>query len=281
MRLFKRIFNPALLSVLSDKYLTQPHALRFMLRRAIRKQQLIPFIQPIVDARTGETVAGEILMRWRHPVLGNIPPDCFIPLAEKSGLISRITATGIASVARTVVSMTFIYRPGTTLFFNVSAADFKNHDILNNCKAFMRETARPDLHIGLEITEREAVEESAIVKELCESLDQLGVDLSVDDFGTGNSNYQYLIQFRPRYIKIDKMFTSGIESDRVKAAIVRNIVAIAHDMHCLTIAEGVETHMQREKLAALGVSHFQGYFFSPPVEASVFFDQLMDTLPLR
>lgn len=281
MRLFKRIFNPALLSVLSDKYLTQPHALRFMLRRAIRKQQLIPFIQPIVDARTGETVAGEILMRWRHPVLGHIPPDCFIPLAEKSGLISRITATGIASVARTVVSMTFIYRPGTTLFFNVSAADFKNHDILNNCKAFMRETARPDLHIGLEITEREAVEQSAIVKELCESLDQLGVDLSVDDFGTGNSNYQYLIQFRPRYIKIDKMFTSGIESDRVKAVIVRNIVAIAHDMHCLTIAEGVETHMQREKLAALGVSHFQGYFFSPPVEASVFFDQLMDTLPLR
>jgi len=119
------------------------------------------------------------------------------------------------------------------------------------------------------------------VKDLCESLGRLGVDLSVDDFGTGNANYQYLMQFRPRYIKIDKMFTAGIETDQVKEAIVRNIIAVAQELHCLTIAEGVETDTQRQKLAALGVSHFQGYFFSRPVEASVFFHHLMHALPLH
>lgn len=281
MRIFKRIFNSGLLSALSDKTLAQPHALLFMLRRAINKHQLVPFIQPIVDARTGETVAGEVLMRWHHPALGNISPDYFIPLAEKNGLISRITESGIQSVARTVMSMAFICRPETTLFFNVSAADFKNHAIVNLCKAFKRDTAQRDLRIGLEITEREAVEDTTLVKDLCKSLALLGVDLSVDDFGTGNANYHYLMQFRPRYIKIDKMFTAGVEADPVKEAIVRNIIAVATELYCLTIAEGVETDAQRQKLTTLGVSHFQGYFFSKPVEASVFFHQLMHALPLR
>ena len=219
-------------------------------------------------------------MRWQHPILGDIPPDLFIPLAEKNGIISRITEIGIQSVGRILASGPLNYRNKTTLFFNVSAADFKNHDLLNICKAFIRDTA-PNLRIGLEITEREAVEDTALVKELCARLELLGVDLSVDDFGTGNSNYQYLMQFRPRYIKIDKMFTSGIETDRVKEAIVRNIVAVAKELHCLTIAEGVETQVQREKLIASGVSHFQGYLFSRPVEASVFFTQRMDALPQR
>jgi EAL domain-containing protein (putative c-di-GMP-specific phosphodiesterase class I) len=280
MHVIKRIFNSALLSTLFAKPVAQPHAMLFMLRRAIQNQELMPFIQSIVDARTGEIVAGEVLMRWHHPVFGNISPECFIPLAEKSGLSSRITEFSIQSVARTIKSMSFIFSPETTLFFNVSAADFKNHYIVQSCKAFIRDTAQTDLRIGLEITEREAVEDSTLVKELCESLARVGVALSVDDFGTGNANYQYLMQFRPRYIKIDKIFINGIESDPFKEAIVRNIISLAHDLHCLTIAEGVETDAQRHKLASLGVSHFQGYLFSKPVAASVFFRHLMHTLPL-
>lgn len=281
MYFFKQIFSAALRSGLFCKYLRQRHALLFILRRAINKNHLIPFIQPIVDSRTGNTVAGEVLMRWKHPVLGNISPECFIPLAEQSGLISRITAYGIQSVANTITSTGFIYRPDTTLFFNVAAKDFDNHDILLACQCFMQQTGLPDLRIGLEITERQAVTGSGLLKELCERLEGLGVHLSLDDFGTGNSNYHYLMLFQPRYIKIDKLFTGGIETDRSKAAIVRNIVAIASELHCLTIAEGVETVSQREVLAAMGVSHFQGYLFSRPVEASVFFHQLMEPLPLR
>lgn len=220
-------------------------------------------------------------MRWRHPILGDIPPDLFIPLAEKNGIISRITEIGIQSVGRILASGPLNYRNKTTLFFNVSAADFKNYNILNICKVFIRDTASLDLRIGLEITERESFKATPLVKDLCAKLELLGVDFSVDDFGTGNSNYQCLMQFHPRYIKIDKMFTSGIETDRVKEAIVRNIVAVAKELHSLTIAEGVETQVQRVKLTALGVSHCQGYLFSRPVEASVFFNQRMDAFPQR
>lgn len=281
MRLFNREFNFAMLSTVLDKYLTRPHAMLFMLRRSINKNQLIPFIQPIVDAQTGETVAGEVLMRWQHPILGNISPDCFIPLAEKNGLITRITASAIQYMAEKIASSAFVCRPETTLFFNISAADFKSHAILVACKTFIQGTGRPLLRIGLEITEREIFEDTPLLQDVCERLEQLGVTLSVDDFGTGNSNYQSLMQFRPRYIKIDKTFTLGIETDAVKEAIVRNIVAVANDMHCLTIAEGIENQSQREKLVAMGVSHFQGYFFCRPVEASIFFRHLMDILPLR
>ena len=102
----------------------------------------------------------------------------------------------------------------------------------------------------------------------------LGVTLSADDFGTGHCNYKLLMQLRPRYIKIDKHFTQEIETDEGKEAIVRNIIAIAKDRGCLTIAEGVESASQREKLVAMGVSFLQGYFFSRPIKAAVFFDKL-------
>ncbi|HFS5872579.1 TPA: EAL domain-containing protein [Citrobacter werkmanii] len=262
------------LSILFLKYLIHRQSMFFMLRQAIDNNQLEPFIQPIVEARSGNIVAGEILMRWQHPKWGNISPDRFIPLAEKNGLVSRITELGIQSVIRSFEFLDLKSLPLTTLFFNVSAADFGDNSLLNACQSFRDKTANTALHIGLEITERVAVEDSAFVREVCQQLDMLGVTLSADDFGTGHCNYKLLMQLRPRYIKIDKHFTQEIETDEGKEAIVRNIIAIAKDRGCLTIAEGVESASQREKLVAMGVSFLQGYFFSRPIEAAVFFEML-------
>lgn len=263
------------------KTFSRRNTLLFGLKKALDKNELIPVIQPIIEARSGNTAGGEVLMRWSHPALGNISPDRFIPLAEKNGLIRRITQSAFHSVADALVLAKYTTPREMTLFFNVSAADFMSAEILASCKSFMQKTQIADLHLGLEITEREPVGDTHKVQELCEQLDALGVTLSVDDFGTGNSNYRYLMQFRPRYIKIDKVFTSGIETDTDKEAIVRNIIAIAQDMGCMTIAEGVETAPQKEKLAAMGITHFQGYYFSKPVEMTVFFQNMSAVLPLH
>ncbi|HDR2751506.1 EAL domain-containing protein [Enterobacter sp. RHBSTW-00175] len=273
-RLLITFLIPGVFSVLFFKYLIHRQSMFFMLREAIDNNQLKPFIQPIVEARSGNIVAGEILMRWQHPKWGNISPDRFIPLAEKNGLISRITELGIQSVIRSFESLDLKSLPLTTLFFNVSAADFTDHGLLNACHSFRDKTVDTALRIGLEITERVAIEDSEFVREICQQLDMLGVTLSADDFGTGHCNYKLLMQLRPRYIKIDKHFTQEIETDEGKEAIVRNIIAIAKDRGCLTIAEGVESASQREKLVAMGVSFLQGYFFSRPIEAAVFFDKL-------
>ncbi|WP_407437188.1 EAL domain-containing protein [Lelliottia sp.] len=269
----------ALLSTITTKTLSHRNTLLFMLKKALDKNELIPFIQPIVEAESGNTVGGEVLMRWKHPQRGHISPEHFIPLAEQNGLITRITQSGLRQVADTLNSGDIINSRDMTLFFNVSAADFMNHDIIDWCRKFMRKTPFSGWQIGLEITEREPVEDTQLVQTLCEQLDALGVQISIDDFGTGNSNYRYLMQFRPRYIKIDKVFTLGIETDASKEAIVRNIIAIAQDMRCMTIAEGVETASQKVKLAAMGVTHFQGYYFSKPVDMATFFQNTLNTLP--
>ena len=242
-----------------------------MLAQAIDKQQLTPFIQPIVEARSGNVVAGEVLLRWVHPRLGPIAPDRFIPLAEQHGLITRITTFCLQSVASIAAASGLNEQEETMLFFNVSADDFKSQQILESCQRFLQQTEKTRLRIGLEMTERDSVEDTAAVTALCARLEALGIPLSIDDFGTGNANYHHLMRFRPRYIKIDKLFTADIENDTAKAAIVRNIIAIAREMQCMTIAEGVETASQVATLAALGVSHFQGYFFARPVDAAAFF----------
>lgn len=259
------------LAMVSYRYLQRRTTLLFMLRQAIDKQQLRPFIQPIVEASSGKVVAGEVLLRWAHPRLGPIAPDRFIPLAEQHGLISRITTLCLQSVASVAASSELNEQTETMLFFNVSADAFTSQQILESCQRFLQQTHMTRLRIGLEMTERDSVEDTAAVNALCERLDALGIPLSIDDFGTGNANYHQLMRFRPRYIKIDKLFTAGIEHDTAKATIVRNIIAIASEMHCMTIAEGVETASQVETLAALGVSHFQGYFFARPVAAATFF----------
>lgn len=245
--------------------------LLFRLRRALAKNRLTPFIQPIYDARSGSLAGGEVLMRWHHPRQGDISPERFIPLAEQHGLISRITRLAFQRVADEITSHQALHSREMTLFFNVSSADFQNKDILTLCRTFLHKTQHTGLHIGLEITEREPVCDTHFAQGVCEQLDALGVTISIDDFGTGHSNYYYLMQFRPRYIKIDKVFTSGIESDAKKEIIVRNIIAVAREMNCRTIAEGVETASQKEKLTAMGVTCLQGYYFSKPVEMAAFF----------
>lgn len=245
--------------------------LPMMLRKALARNELTPYVQPIYNAQSGKIVGGEVLMRWHHPHQGNISPERFIPLAERHGLITRITQYALQRVAEEIIADNSIHLHNMTLFFNVSAADFKNNEILRECRAFIQKTQHADLHIGLEITEREPVPNTPVIQGICEQLEALGVTISIDDFGTGHSNYHYLMQFHPRYIKIDKLFTADIDTDETKEIIVRNIIALARDMHCMTIAEGVETAAQKEKLIAMGVTHLQGYYFSKPISMATFF----------
>ncbi len=251
-----------LLTWLLKSYLVFRCTLVYMLRKAMKNKQLKPFIQPIVNGVTGQIVGGEVLVRWEHPELGFIPPDKFISVAEQTGLVKEVTAICFNEVTRQLHEQEYILPNGLFICFNVSAINFKGDDIVTLCTQFL---SLLNVRIVLEITEREPIEHTLQTDAVIGMLQQLGIHFSLDDFGTGHANYSYLQQFQPKYIKIDKVFTSNIETNAASALIVKNMINLARKFDCQIIAEGVEDRIQLQLLRGLGIDIFQGYYFSRPL----------------
>ncbi|MEW5494336.1 EAL domain-containing protein [Enterobacter cloacae] len=254
-----------LLTFFFHSYLRYRSTIEFMLRTAVLKKQLKPYIQPLVRGDNGRVVGGEVLVRWEHPVLGFIPPDNFIPVAEQTGLIKDITAVCFAEVIRSFRENQDRLPEGLFICFNVSAVDFQDDSIVVLCRSFLQQLQKKNMQLVLEITEREAIEYTLQTAAVTEKLRQLGVQFSLDDFGTGNANFSYLQQFHPEYIKVDKTFTSGVSDSDSSAVVVKSMVNLAHKFNCQIIAEGVEDEHQFIILRETGIDIFQGYFFSRPV----------------
>lgn len=259
-----------LLTFFFMRYLRYRETLEFQLAWAVQKGQIRPWIQPIIDARTGCIAGGEILLRWLHPKSGFIPPDSFIAVAEQNGTIKALTR----ECFRQVIQALNGYRHGggapLMLCFNVSAAHFRDEEIVSLCKQVMAKLEPEEWTLVLEVTEREHIENSGQVAKTTSSLKEAGVLLSLDDFGTGNANYSYLQQFAPEFIKIDKTFTRDVTRDPVSLYVVESIIQLAERGGCAVIAEGIEFEEQRAHLLQLGVTHFQGYLFSRPIPLEEF-----------
>lgn len=242
--------------------------LNALLRQAFEKNQFTTYIQPITDARTGNIVGGEVLMRWQHPELGFIAPDKFIPVAEKSNMIILLTELSMAKI----IAMIKQENLTTPLFicFNVSAKHFSNKRIIKLCKHFMEELCDFNIALTLEVTERENILSIESLELIVQNLRNIGVHFSIDDYGTGNANLSYVKKFTPDYIKIDKSFTNHINESKGSAVIIENIISLARGFSCKTIAEGVETAGQLKALKALGVDYIQGYFTGKPMTLSDF-----------
>jgi predicted signal transduction protein with EAL and GGDEF domain len=231
------------------------------LRQALPGGQLELFYQPQIELR-GRRVAGcEALLRWRHPSMGLVPPDRFIGLAEETGLIVPIGEW----VLRQACVAASSWPAASKIAVNVSAVQFRSNNLVGAVVAALRESGLPACRLELEITESVMLQDTDATLATLHELRNLGVQIAMDDFGTGFSSLSYLRRFPFDRIKIDQSFVRELGNHDDCIAIVRAVVALGRDLGMETTAEGVETRQQLEMLEGAGCDEIQGYLFSRPV----------------
>lgn len=271
------ILASLLLTFLFRNYLRYRNTIEYQLRQAIELKQLKPYIQPIISNETNSVVGGEVLVRWEHPKQGFIAPDKFISVAEQTGLIKDITAICFAEVSRQLRRQQSLIPKGLFICFNTSSVNFQDNEIVTLCQTFIQQMKESQVRLVLEITERESIDNTLQTSEVTDKLRSIGVQFSLDDFGTGHANYSYIQQFNPEIIKIDKVFTFNIVTNTASALVVKNMVNLAKKFNCQVIAEGVEEKEQLEMLKNMGIAIYQGYYFSKPVPVNDYITMLSRT----
>ena len=239
-------------------------ALESDLRQGLRERQFVVHYQPQVD-RQGQLLGAEALVRWQHPERGLVPPADFIPLAESTGLILPLGRWVLHCACRQlVVWASQAEMAAVSLAVNVSARQFHHPDFVAQVLAVLEETGANPERLELELTESLLVEDVEAIIGKMSQLKAHGVRFSLDDFGTGYSSLSQLKRLPLDQLKIDRAFVRDLLNDRNDTAIVRTIVALGSSLDLGVIAEGVETHEQRDALLHLGCHSFQGYLFGKP-----------------
>ncbi len=228
------------------------------LRAALQESgEIVPYYQPI-HAAAGHTITGfEALLRWRHPALGWISPDLFIPIAEEAGLIEMMGERVLREACTAAVNW-----PNRTIAVNASGPELANPGYAERVAAILRVTGLPPQRLEIEITETAANSQIGTAAENLASLRAMGVRIAIDDFGTGFSSLARLQQLRVDRVKIDRSFIHGFGDQDSDEVIVRAIIELAHARGLRVTAEGVETLEQREGLARIGCDDLQGFIFS-------------------
>ena len=239
------------------------------LRLALNRGELQVHYQPIFDRKTGLITKAEALLRWHHPTQGMISPVRFIPLAEESRLIIDIGEWVFQEVIATVERWLRKFGRIIQVSVNMSPVQFEDSENFLWLDRLKR-SGLPPLSITVEITEGLLVKDSEKVRKQLMAFQARGVEVSIDDFGTGFSALSYLKLFDVDYLKIDRSFVINLVDDPNDRALTEAIVVMAHRLGMKTIAEGVETTAQRDMLASFGCDYFQGFLLSPAVSSDDF-----------
>jgi len=236
------------------------------LRRAVERQEFYLHYQPIISLRSFRLVGFEALLRWHHPVRGDIPPNTFIPVAEETELIRPLERWTLQAACRQMCQWKgqFPRAEQMTLHVNLSSKHFDGN-LIGEIQAVLDETGLLPARLNLEITESMVMENAELAVSLLNQLKHLGVNLSIDDFGTGYSSLSYLHRFPIDTLKIDRSFVNKLDRDAEQLAIVRTIMTLAWNLGIEVIAEGVETSKQLAQLVALQCEYGQGFHFSEPL----------------
>ena len=231
--------------------------------------------QPKLDLRSGRIVGAEALVRWTHPTRGLIGPDQFIPLVEQHGRARDLTAHVLAGALDDAARWR---RQGSDLGIavNVSATLLADDEFVALVRAKLAGCAVPRDRITLEVTETAAMHDPELAIAALESWRALGVQISIDDFGTGQSSLGYLQKLPATELKIDKSFIGAMVGDRRNAVLVRSTVAMAHELGLKVVAEGVETADCLALLAEMDCDTAQGWLIGHPLAAGAF-DELLKT----
>jgi diguanylate cyclase (GGDEF)-like protein len=228
------------------------------LRTALNQDRIEVYVQPQARLATGETVSVEALVRWNHPELGAVPPDEFIPVAERSGLIGLVTTRVLNASLAAVADWR---RQGVDLGIavNLSARSLQDTDLVDEVSRLLRRHAVPASRLTLEVTESSVMADPSRAIALLHQLRALGVRLSVDDFGTGYSSLSYLKSLPVQEVKIDRSFVTGLSRQDDDVAIVRAIVDLGRHLGLEVVAEGAEDQTTWDLLATMGCDLVQGW----------------------
>lgn len=242
------------------------------LHGALERDELKIFYQPKVDVKNGSVVGAEALLRWNNPVLGNVAPDEFIPIAEHTDLIIPIGKYVIENALRVLKRWELANNKTYTMAVNLSPRQFRDKNLIHFIQASLAEFNVHSETLELEITEGFLMFRNSYVDEILEELHKLGIKLSMDDFGTGYSSLSYLRQYSFDFLKIDRSFINGITLNKEDRDLVKATIAMAHSLDLSVVAEGVEIPDQLALLQGLGCDLAQGYYFSKPIPP----EKLMD-----
>jgi len=249
-------------------------ALEERLRKGIRLEEFVLFYQPLVDLQTRRVTAFEALLRWQDPDLGLLPPSRFIEAAEVSGLIIPLGAW-VLSKACMQCKAWQKSAPGIGVSVNLSARQFQQPDLMSQVHSALEASRLDPMMLELEITETNAMQDADTSIRTLMELKNLGVQISMDDFGIGYSSLSYLKRFPIDILKLDQSFVRDVTSDPGDAAIATAVIAMAHSLSLKVVAEGVETLAQLNFLEDRLCDRFQGFYFSPPL-SPVDFDNFLE-----
>ncbi|MCC7146340.1 MAG: EAL domain-containing protein [Phycisphaeraceae bacterium] len=237
------------------------------LRRAVERAELRLFYQPIISLDNGSLRGFEALIRWQHPQHGFLSPDKFIPLAEETGLIIPIGQWVIETACRQLRAWQN-ENPSAPKFYvsvNLSKRQLVVANLLQTVQEALRQTDLTPGQLKLEVTESTIVQDAQASNLTLTQLQEAGVGLMMDDFGTGHSSLSRLHLFPIETVKIDRAFLRGVEGSRQFAAVIQAIITLAHNLKLQVVAEGVETEGQLAQLIALECDAAQGYYFAKPM----------------
>jgi len=237
-------------------------AIEVDLRTAIEREELRLNYQPIVSCRTGAIVGAEALLRWRHPLRGEISPATFIPIAEISGLMPEVGAWMLEQAMKDAKLW-----PDLEIAVNLSPVQFNQTDLQSLLKRLTSEYDVAPSRIVLEITEGVLLEATDRTKAVLQGLQEMGFKTALDDFGTGYSSLAYLCNFKFDKIKIDRSFVTNVSSAITSRTIVQSVASLGRGLGMQIVAEGVESEYEAVMMSHFGCTELQGYFFSRPIAA--------------
>lgn len=260
-----QIFSEGMLKETTDRLMLE-HALR----HAIANDQLELHYQPQVSLTTGAVTGMEALMRWTHPRLGKISPAQFIPLAEETGLIVPIGEWAFMTACTQGKALQEELGMDLTVSVNLSPRQFQQKNLIQVIEHSLARSGLAAEHLEIEITEGILMVNSHDNLDKLQKIRELGVRISIDDFGTGFCSFSYLLQYQVDRLKIDQSFVRQAETDVNAAAVVRTIIAMSHGLNIKVVAEGVETDEQLRFLLRRKCDEAQGNFLGLPVSAREF-----------
>ena len=260
-----RFFDPAM----NDGVLAHTQILAG-LQHALARGEFALHWQPQMDLATGRVVGAEALLRWHHPTLGMVPPARFIPVAERSGLITEIGAWVLHQACRQAAAWRCAGVADLVVSVNLSSVQLKRGHVEQTVQQALSASGLPADRLELELTESMIIDDTRQVSQTLHQLVAMGLRLAIDDFGTGYSNLGYLKRFQVNRLKIDQSFVHRLTQDHHDRAIVGAIVQMAHSLGLVAIAEGVEDAATLQCLRGLGCTEGQGYWWSRPVPAEAF-----------
>lgn len=257
-----RFYTSTLNSTASRQLLLEKH-----LHQALQREEFRLFYQPQIDVQRGKVCHIEALIRWQSPVLGNVPPNDFIPIAEEIGLIVPI---GDWVLKQACYQLQTWHQQGFTdleMAVNLSARQLQQPELVQNLQQLLQAFDLPPQHLEIEITETAALSNLEASIATLNQLRDLGTRIVMDDFGTGYSSLSYLKRLPFHGLKIDRSFVKDVPDDVQDIAMLRAVIALSQELQLSIVAEGVETQEQVDCLRELGCYNMQGYWFSRPVDA--------------